>query len=308
MERLSPERLCERIAATQYGLITLQQALAAGLRDHQIEWRVRSGRWVRFAPGVFVINGAPSSWHQRLLGTCLSIGPDAVASHRSAGALWDLDGTSPGVVEVAVPRKVVREGVIVHRLASVARHVSKRACIPATDPTTTILDLAAVLDDFSLEKAVDSAVRMKLTCISLLRARLEERARQGRNGVRRMRRLLDVRDPSHRPHESGLEVRFARFVRAFHLPCPRPQFVLKDDGGADVGRFDFAYPEARVAIELQSYRHHHDRVQWEKDQLRSAVLSSIDWLFVPVTDRQMATDPDGLAQRLRRILDLRSRD
>ena len=47
--------------------------------------------------------GAPATWHQRLMAACLVGGPGAVASHRSAGALWGLDGLAPGPIEVTVP-------------------------------------------------------------------------------------------------------------------------------------------------------------------------------------------------------------
>lgn len=302
-----PERLCEQLAAVQYGLLATWQIYEAGLKAHHIDRRIRSGRWRWERPGVVAINGAPHSWHQSLMGACLSLGACAVASHRSAAVLWDLDGWEPDLIEVAVPSKARRENVIVHRLPKPAPYVSRRAGIPVTDPTCTILDLAAVASGYELERALDSALRKNLTHLELLHDRLDERARRGRNGIRAMRRLLDVRDPHASPHASGLEVRFARFVRTHGLPKPVPQYVVRDGTGLFVARPDFAYVEERVAIELQSYAHHHDRPQWEKDQSRAADLSAIDWLMVPVTDQQLSYDAQALAAKLLRILSLRSR-
>lgn len=304
---LNPERVCEQLAAVQYGLLATWQIYEAGLKAHHIDRRARSGRWRWHGPGVVAINGAPPSWHQSLMGICLSLGKQAVASHRSAAVLWDLDGWEPDLIEVAVPSKARREGVVVHRLAKPPEYVSRRAGIPVTDPSCTILDLAAVANGYELERALDSALRKNLTHLELLRERLEERARRGRNGIRAMRRLLDVRDPHASPYASGLEVRFARFVRAHGLPKPVPQYVVRDERGRFIARPDFAYVEERVAIELQGYAHHHDRPQWEKDQARFSDLSVVDWLMVPVTDRQLSHEASVLASKLLRILSLRSR-
>jgi hypothetical protein len=221
--------------------------------------------------------------------------------------LWELDGWTPSLVEISVAGKARRDGVIVHRLAQPPEYVCTRAGIVVTDPTCTILDLAAVSNGYELERAMDSAIRKNLTHLELLRKRLEERARRGRNGIRAMRRLLDLRDPGSAPHASGLEVRFTRFVRDHELPRPVPQFVITDDDGNFVARPDFAYPDERVAIELQSYAHHHDRPQWEKDQRRYAELSAVGWLMFPVTDRQLTREPARLGSRLRRVLSLRMR-
>ena len=256
-------------------------------------------------PRVVVLAGAPPSWHQSLVGGCLSLGPSAVASHRSAAKLWELDGAADDVIEISVASKAKRDGIVVHRLAKPPPHVSQRDGIPVTDPTCTILDLAAVVGGYPLEKALDSAVRLGLTHHELLVERLEQRARSGRNGIRAMRRLLEARGPAPRSHESALEVKFSRFVRAFGLPSPTPQFVIEDDEGRFLARVDFAYSNEQVAIELQSYAHHHERGQWEKDQERSSALSSINWLMVPVTNLQLSQAPKDLADRLERILSLR---
>ena len=303
--RLCPERLCERQAESQYGLVAVHQVLETGLKRHQLARRLRSGRWRWFAPGVIAIGGAPPIWHQSVMGACLSLGKHAVASHRTAAFLWGIDGWGPDLIEVAVPSKARREGAIVHRLAKPPEYASSRAGIPVTDPTCTVLDLAAVTNGYELERALDCALRKNLTHLELLRDRLEERARRGRNGIRAMRRLLDVREPHACPHASGLEVRFARFVRTHGLPKPIPQYVVRDARGGFVARPDFAYVEERVAVELQSYAHHHDRPQWEKDQTRAADLSAVDWLMVPVTDRQLTHEAHALAAKLLRILSLR---
>src|SRR5690242_16501161 len=81
-----------RIASKQFGLVTRDQALAAGLSEDAIGRRVRSGRWVRLHPNVYRLAGAPDTWEQRILAAVLAAGPTAIASHLSAAVLWQVPG------------------------------------------------------------------------------------------------------------------------------------------------------------------------------------------------------------------------
>jgi hypothetical protein len=100
---------------------------------------------------------------------------------------------------------------------------------------------------------------------------------------------------------------FLRLVKRYKLPSPVPQHVLTDEDGSFVGRPDFAYPSPRIAIELQSYQHHHDREVWEKDQARFGDFAAIDWVLITVTYLQMKLEPARVAERVRRVLWSRSR-
>ena len=41
------------IMADQHGLVSREQALAAGMKRHQVDDRVRAGLWVRASKGVY---------------------------------------------------------------------------------------------------------------------------------------------------------------------------------------------------------------------------------------------------------------
>jgi very-short-patch-repair endonuclease len=305
--RLSPDRLCEEVAASQHGVITREQALEAGLSERQIGWRTQLGRWRILHPGVFAVNGAPPSWHQLLLAACFWAGPLAAASYRAAGILWGLDGVFHRLIEISVPRKLICEGVIIHRVAVDLPSIRIREAIPVTDPTTTLFNLAAVLAPFHMESALESALRLKLTHLDLLRSALADRARSGRNGIRLMRRLLDYRDSSTAPTASQLETLLAQLIQRFGLPEPTRQHVITDERGNFVARPDFAYPQGRIAIEAQSYAFHHGRTNWEKDQDRLGAMTALSWVVMYVTDRQIKDHPELVAQRIRAALSARDR-
>ncbi len=75
------------IAASQHGLITLGQALHAGLGVGQIRHKARSGEWVVVRPRVYAVAGAPPTWVQAMAATTLSLQPHAWLSHDSAGGV-----------------------------------------------------------------------------------------------------------------------------------------------------------------------------------------------------------------------------
>jgi hypothetical protein len=88
------------IADLQHGLVTGVQTRECGLSDKQREQRLTSGRLVKVDRNVYRLNGAPVSWNQRILSSCLAA--DGVASHRTAAMLLGL-GLWPGeIVELTI--------------------------------------------------------------------------------------------------------------------------------------------------------------------------------------------------------------
>jgi hypothetical protein len=91
-----PELAVARQGERQRGLVTRRQALRAGLSKAQVDRLVAGGKWKVLFPCVYGLPGAPRCWEQSLMGACLW--GDAVASHRSAAALWSLEGFAPGEI------------------------------------------------------------------------------------------------------------------------------------------------------------------------------------------------------------------
>lgn len=169
------------IAGRQHGVVARSQVLALGFTDRMIGRRLGSGAWEGMHAGVYRLAAAPDTWKTRCMAACCALGAAAVASHRSAGALWGLDGcrehvevTAPGVGE----RRLA--GVVVHRTRSLP--VADRAevdGIPVTRPARTLIDLAAVLAAEELEAALDSAFRERLVTPAYLVRRLEDLGGRG---------------------------------------------------------------------------------------------------------------------------------
>lgn len=256
-------------AGQQYGLITRQQALAAGMTDRMVQWRTGQGLWVTVHPGVYRMAGAPATWHQRVLAAALAA--RAVASHRTAARLWGLDGDWGDSLEVTATTSRTVHGVVVHHSRHPPARVRRQA-VPCTTATRTLIDLATILVPDRLEEALDSALREHLTSVEHVKRHL----RAGRRGAGVLRHLVESRT-GERPHESVKEAELSRLLVAAGLPRPVRQYELRRDGRV-VARFDLAWPDVRIAVEYMSYRHHFGRRAWRADAGRSNAALADDWL------------------------------
>jgi very-short-patch-repair endonuclease len=80
----------------------------------------------------------------------------------------------------------------------------------------------------------------------------------------------------------------------------RLQFDVGDRVGW-IGRVDFAYPEARLLIELDSHRHHSAMLDRQADEARDRRLRAAGWR-VERFGWDDVTDPDRLITLLRGLL------
>jgi hypothetical protein len=135
------DRAALRVADSQLGLLTRAQALSSGLTDDQISHRLRTGSLVALHRGIYRTPGSATSFAQRALAGCLACGKHAVASHRTAAALFQLMDPPLGAVEVTTPSSHCRRpsGVVVHRSRSFRR--TERVLVGAI-PTASVGRLA----------------------------------------------------------------------------------------------------------------------------------------------------------------------
>ncbi|MFN2614759.1 MAG: endonuclease domain-containing protein [Actinomycetota bacterium] len=112
--------------------------------------------------------------------------------------------------------------------------------------------------------------------------------------------------------ESVLETRLLRLMKVHRLPPPSLQHRVR--AGSSVARVDFAYPELKLAIEADGYRHHSRPVDWERDRRRRNRLTEAGWHVVHVTWNDLVQRPEevilqirGMMRRLRPRPDLNRR-
>jgi hypothetical protein len=293
------ERACHRIASRQYGVVSRAQAIAVGMSSRAIQHRVVNALWTPVQPRVYLMPGAPPRWERDEIAACLWA--EGFASHGAAARLWELPGlASYGRCEITVSHCHLppRCGIVVHftnRL--LAHHRTTVKGIPVTTIERTLVDLGAVLSRPRVAIAVDDALRRRITSLHKLRRCLAESGGRGRRGAGVIRPILADRSGLDRPPESPLETKLLALLHRSPLPMPELQYEIWN-GRHFVARVDFAYPERKLAIEVDGFQFHSGRESFDRDRRRLSAISALGWRLQLVTKTDIDDLPDATAHRI----------
>jgi very-short-patch-repair endonuclease/predicted transcriptional regulator of viral defense system len=293
---VSVDRAIARVASRQHGVITRKQLRDLGLGPTAIDRRRANGRLHAIHAGVYLVGHSALPLHAREMAAVLACGPGAVVSHRSAAKLWALLETKHPQIEVTVARawSSQRPGIRVYSSVSLERRDVRRVDgIPLTSPARTLVDLAAVLTQDNLERAVAEAERQSLARRHDLVDQLERN--RGRRGVAKLRALLALYGGPALTR-SPAEARLLRLLRQAGLPPPETNVRV---GGYEV---DFLWREARFIVEVDGFTYHSTRFDFESDRLRDAELEAQGFRVMRVTWRQLVDDPGAVVNRIARAL------
>jgi hypothetical protein len=300
-----------RIAGRQHGLVTRGQLLDAGVTESQRRHRVNTGRLVRVGPGRYRVAGAPLAWEQRALDACLAGGDCAVLCRRSAAVAWHLDLPVPRVIDVATPdrhgRPPARGEVRIHRVRSLAADDrTSVGALPVTTVTRTLIDLAGELDPTVLRRVVDAALVERLVTPRRLDDAMARLGGRGRKGFGALRSAMAptvppvVKSAAGAPElESVCEAAALRVLAAAGLPAPVCQYVISTPDGQAL-RLDFAWPDRRVALEVDGFRWHGGPRERDRDSRRTNTLFAMGWIVIRTTPHELASAPGPVLDALRR--------
>ncbi len=274
------------LASTQHGLVSLGQLQELGVSRSALRRRLESGRWRRLHREVFALAGCPESWEQSVLGAVLAGGEGAVASHTTAGELWGFRYAGRGQIEILTPRPecVRRPGVSAHRsIALDAADVGVCRSIRVTTPARTLIDLTGCRSLGQIARDLDGALRRDLLTLSSLRSCVERVAPAPGRRPSVIRRLLAERQPGYDPGESGLELKVLDAIAGAGLPAPVLQHRVRF--GARRYRIDLAYPDERIAVEVDGYEPHRSVSSFHDDRARANDLVAAGWTLLRFTSR-----------------------
>jgi hypothetical protein len=293
-----------RIARGQLGLVTLQQALDVGLSYEAVRHRVSIGRLTRSGFRVYAVAGAPRSWERTALAACLEVGRAAVLSHRSAATVWHLALPEPETVDLTIAGdssvRCRTVGVRVHRSRSLSP--ADRTTVgrfPVTSAARTLVDVAAGLEIEPLSRVLDDALGRRVTSPRHVIAALD-RCAANRPGTGRLRRALSPWARSIKV-ESVAEGACLRALDRAGLPAPVTQLRVRGPEEF-VAWLDFAWPAARVALEVDGFRWHASPAPHENDSRRANKLAALGWTVLRVTPLELEHTPRYLLKALRRLL------
>jgi predicted transcriptional regulator of viral defense system len=189
------ERLFQ-IAEAQAGYFTTAQAQALGIARAQLSRYVAAGKLERSQQGVYRLTPFPRVPHEDLFIAWLAAGPEAVISHDSALAIYELSDALPAHVHLTVPRTAShrRPGYRLHTSRITPAEITHYGGLQVTTVARTIADIACdgLADDLVIQ-AVQEAVARGLATPEQLRAAAAQR---GPAVTRLIQRALEgVREP-----------------------------------------------------------------------------------------------------------------
>jgi predicted transcriptional regulator of viral defense system len=226
-----------------------------------VEHRVVAGHLQRLWRGVYAFGHQELRREGRLIAAVFACGPGAALSYRSAAAHWEILQTSAEQVDVTVATRGTRAqrgGIRLHCSRRLdPEDVTERDGIRTTTVARTLVDLAAVVNDRQLEKALEQAYVLRLLAPGAVEDALERAT--GRK-TRALRRLLAAERRTSTITRSELEERFLALVRLGDLPDPEVNARVH---GYEV---DFLWRARRRVIEVDGHAFHSTRQAATRDR------------------------------------------
>lgn len=296
--KMGLEKLSER-AAAQLSVVTVKDCVACRVDPQWVRDRVQRGEWLRLHRGVYKVGGDPPSFDQAELAALYLGGPNSALSHFSAARRLGLavpQATAIHLSTVHSNRIRVPSGIEVWRCRDLRQEdMSYRGLFRVTRVGRTILDLVSLLSDEWLRATIDSALRLRHSNLKWIQHALATHGK-GRDGTVRLREALTRYGPATKIPESVLESFGAGLLEATgHLP--QRQWNMFGDGGVFLGRADFAWPEVRLGLELDSWQFHGTPSAFENDRARDVALAEAGWQVLRFTwKRVMSFQPKVITQ------------
>jgi very-short-patch-repair endonuclease len=289
-----------RLAGAQHGVVSRPQLLEVGFSPKAITDRLARGGLHSLHRGVYAVGHRALAPHSRWLAAVLACGPDAVLSHRSAAALWDLRPTARAAIDVIGPRtRHRRHGINLHLPRCLEReHRTEHNGIPCTTVARTLADLGAVVDHTAIARAWHRAEMLGLLDVRAVEHTLG--SGRGRQGAQHLRKLLDE-SRADRITRSELEERF--LTLCLDAGVPRPAVNTRIEANGTTYEVDFLWRTRDLVAETDGWGPHRTHSAFEADRRRDADLLVARFRVVRFTWRQITRNADSVVATLRALLD-----
>jgi len=285
------------IAAMQHGNVTRGQLLGIGLSPAAIHRRLERGLLFGEYRGVYRVGHQAPSLCARYMGAVLACGEGSLLRGLAAASLLRLSKDRPAPPEVLTRTNRQVRGVRIQRSRSFdARDAWRFDGIPVTTIARTMVDLAAHLSRKVLGRAFHEAAVLYRVTPEEVEAVLARRPTSP--GAGKLRRVLRGDDNTL----SAMEDRFLELMRREGLPLPQT------NRRAGSRWLDCRWAEYTLTVELDSYRYHHTRHAWERDQRRERLVRASGDEFRRYTHDDVMVAPALMIRELRQLLPAKNPD
>ncbi len=280
------------LMATQGGVASLQQLEAAGFSRRRAMGRVRRGDWSRRF-GCMVDPRLVEDVHRRdAWAVWLRLGSDSIVSGVPAAMLQGANGDWPSRLRLD---KVIAYLPLTRSGRALGATVSRRKFdgtvvrvdgLPLADRVTALLDTIERAPRRASQQLLDLCLQREWLSADDLALRASTRRADGRCGRRCTAAITRAEHRARAGHLSEAEVRFADLLRIGGLHGWKPNLPVKiftGGGGSRTYVIDFAWPEQRLACEIDGRAFHSDTVAFQRDRERQNHLIHAGWTVLRFT-------------------------
>ena len=277
------------LIAKQGYVVSRTQVLAAGLSPSGLRHRLRlDGPWSACLPGVYLtVTGTPTQ-AQREIAAILYGGPRSVLTGAVALRHHRLPAPDSAVIDLLLPARSRRQGVSyvrVHRTVRMPEIVFGPPYRAYASPARAAADAVRGLTDLSAARAVLAGVVQRGGCTT---GELADELSAGpvRYSATLRRVLAEVADGTR----SAPEAELRDLIKKAGLPMPlfNPRLYLPN--GTFIACPDAWWPEAGVAVEIDSRRWHISPDDWERTMDRHDQLSQYSIVTLHFTPHKLRSD------------------
>ena len=286
-----------QIAESQSGVFTRLQARRCGHSWKQIRGKLDRGEWVSVASKALAVAGTPITTPAQEWAALLTAGTLAVLSGPSAAAQhgWDIPGPRP-CITIPPSQRLTMPGVVVIRSDLPDGDIDVRDCVAVTSGIRTILDCLRLLPFDDAARVLDRALQKQLVDFDGLCSRITGLA--GRRGTPKLVKLVKQASLGTR---SEAERRLRTLLRRARIGGWKANLRVSDAAGW-IGEVDIAFPDLKLAIEVDGRAWHASWDRFEWDRAKQNRLELAGWKVLRFTWEQITRRPAKVIADIRQML------
>lgn len=290
-------RLVIRDAMQDLGGLATRRQLLERVPVVVLDGHVGRRNLVRVFPHVYRLRDAAADDLTTLRAALLHAGPMAALSHTTALAVWGVRNLERPL-HLTVDQGLKRAGapdLVVHRRLRFDPESDQcviRRGLRITALPRTVVDSWPLLPVVERRPLALDLARQGLVAAAQLREALAERSNVG--GRRTLLQTIDLIDDGC---QSELKAHGVLTVfRHRSLPRSVGQYQLQLPTGRI--KLDRAWPEVKIAVELDGKAHHTSPEDRRRDLARDRALAALGWVVLRFTYADVLRDPDGVRAKV----------
>lgn len=273
--------------STHLGIISASTLVGFGCCDRNVDQMVERQELVRMLPGVLRSAQWPCNREQILAAVCAR-NPAAMIGFTSAGQLWGLRRMSDPRIHVLVPhgRSPQMAGVVVHRCRRIdpVDLVQRPDGIRLTSPPRTIFDSADMIGSEATASVLEQLLNEQTVTFGTISDTVRRLYHPQRPGSKTVLAVIRSRPIWRAALQSDLEFKVLEEISRQSLPVPATQFLVRlPDRDRNIA-IDFAWPEFKLAVEVDHPAWHDGAIDSHTDKGRDRKLATMGWASARITD------------------------